>query len=842
MTEGLNPRVIFRIVRRLGGRGATAAFKYKLGRRARDRRYERKPPRGQFQTLGDITSVDRHTRGMVVNAQHGHVEVVFMTQDIVRVRMRTDANFRPPFSYAVEHIDFTPPTIQYHEGADVFSVQTAGLTCHVHRSPCRLTFETPDGQVISQDTGGLAHRAREVRWTRRLPPQERCYGLGLHAEALNLRGKQFALWNTNPHGYDRGDDPLYASIPFYLGVQPDVAYGILWDNPARGSIDLGAHNPQETTFFAEDGELRCYLFAGPDVENVLQHYTALTGRMPLPPVWVLGYHQSRWGYASEADFRTIAQEFRTRQLPCDALHFDIDYMDGFRCFTWDRERFPMMPKLLADLDMQGFKAVAIIDPGIKVDPGYAVYDEGLEQDVFLKYPDGKPVTAPVWPGECHFPDFTSARVRAWWGEQHAILLQAGFAGFWNDMNEPGLKAFQRYDTLADYVRHDWDQLGQSHVAGGHNVYGMLMSRATYEGLLRRQPDKRPFVKTRAAYAGAQRYASSWTGDNKATWDHLRLSISMTLNMGLSGVAFTGPDAGGFAGEPDAELFTRWMQLSSMLPYFRAHTRHDTAPQDPWSYGELTETIVRQALELRYQLLPYIYSTFAQCAQNGLPVVRPMFMAAADDDTLRDLEDQFMLGDALLVAPVLEPGAEAREVYLPRGVWYEFDSRRLIDGAQWVTAQAPLDRLPLYVRAGKALPMWPVMQYVSERTLDEARLRVFAGSGDTSVYEDAGEGMAYQDGAYRWSYFTCKFLPSGQFAIEWRRAGNYQPPYDYVRVEVVGIPSEPESVALDGQAAPIWYYEDGIVEFSVKPFGEARVIGRSHTSSPGQKTVMRPPRD
>jgi alpha-glucosidase len=310
---------------------------------------------------------------------------------------------------------------------------------------------------------------------------------------------------------------------------------------------------------------------------------------------------------------------------------------------------------------------------------------------------------------------------------------------------------------------------------------------------------------------------------------------------LSGMAFTGPDVGGYSGEPDGELFARWMQLGSMLPFFRVHTRTGTAPQEPWSYGPRYESICRKALELRYEFLPYIYSSFAQCAQDGLPVARPVFMADPADANLHDIDDIFMLGESVLVAPVVEQGATERKVYLPKGVWYEYDTGRLIDGAQYVTAAAPLEKLPLYVRAGMALPMWPVMQYVGEKPLTESRLRIFAGSGETTVYEDEGDGLAYRDGVYRWSYFTCKFLPSGQFSIQWRRAGQYEPPYEQIRVEVVGISGEPESVELDGQSAPIWYYEGGIVEFIVKPFGEARIIGRSPSSSSAQQTLMRPPR-
>ncbi len=828
-------------VQGLGLQAALRAVQYNTSIRSLNRRYGTKKARGRIQTLGDVKSIEKRPGGALVHAEHGYLEISFLAPDIIRVRMRTEPNFPPPFSYAVERIDWPIPPVISRDMPETFTANTDHMVCRIHKKHTQLSFELPDGRILSEDAEGFAWRGTEVRWTRKFLSNERSYGLGQRASVLNLRGKRLALWNLDPMpGYERDADPIYYSIPFYLGVLPDRAIGILWDNPARGVADLGAAKSDEMTLSAEEGELRFYVFVGQNAQAVLKLYTALTGRMPLPPLWALGFHQSRWGYETETEFRTIAHEFRTRQLPCDVLYFDIDYMDGYRVFTWNRERFRLMPSLLADLTEQGFKSIAILDPGIKVDENYDVFQDGVRQNVFLNYPNTKPVIAPVWPGNCQFPDFTSARVRAWWAGLIPTLTQAGFAGFWNDMNEPTIMNLQNEPTLPDYVVHDWDSAGQTHIGGGHNVYGMLMARATREGLQKQFPNKRPFVLTRAAYAGAQRYAASWTGDNESSWEHLRLSISMVLNCGLSGMAFNGPDVGGFVGEAEAELFTRWMQLGSMLPYFRVHTAYGTPRQEPWSFGEDYEKIVRRYLELRYQLMPYIYSTFAQCAQEGLPVVRPLFLIDPEDEDLFGINDEFMLGDIVLVAPVVEPGATQRAVYLPKGVWYEYDTGKLIDGAQSITVKAPLERMPIYIRAGRVLPMWPVMQYVGERPLEEARLRVYAGSGETTFYEDAGEGLDYRNGAYRWSYFTCKFLPSGQFAIQWRRAGQYQPPYGNIRVEVVGISGEPEAVMLDGQQAPIWYYEDGVVEFIVKPFDEARIVGRSPEMSSSQRTMLRPP--
>jgi alpha-glucosidase len=839
MSSKSSPQEVFRALLKVASPSTLkSAIQYNLAIRRLNRRFGRPKPTGPFRTLGKVRAIDTHPRGALIRAENGQIEIYFVAPDVVRVRMRNDTQFDPPFSYAVIESEWPAVTVQHQDSVEQAIAQSDRVVCRIHKDPFRLVLETPDGHVISEDSEGMGWRDHEVKWMRRLPEQEWCYGLGLRAESFNLRGKRLSLWNEDPNPYHRGADPMYTSIPFYVGYQPDLAFGVLWDNPARGYIDLGCDNAKEMALFAEDGELRFYFMLGPTLQEVLKNYTQLTGRMSMPPMWALGFHQSRWGYDNEATFRKLAQEFRQRRMPCDVLYYDIDYMEGYRCFTWNSSRFPDLSGLISDLAKDGFRSVAIIDPGIKIDANYSVYTDGLQNDVYLKYPDGNRVVAPVWPGACNFPDFTNPQVRAWWGKHLTELIQVGFAGIWNDMNEPAVFTPRPPRTLPDFIQHNWENQGATHVAGGHNVYGMQMARSTREALEQQRPERRPFTMTRAAYAGSQRYCSSWTGDNHSTWDHLKLSISMALNMGLSGMSFTGPDIGGFAGTPDGELFTRWIQLGSMLPYFRVHSMAGTPAQEPWSYGEPYESIIRQSLEMRYQFLPYIYSTFAQCVQEGTPIVRPLLMVDPEDDMLRDLDDEFMLGDAVLVAPVLTPGTTQREVYLPRGVWYEYKTGKLVDGQRSVTANAPLDQMPVYIRAGKALPLWPTIQHVGE-PIEEGRLRVYAGTGETTIYEDAGEGMAYKHGDYRWSYFTCKFLPTGHFGIEWRRAGKYQPPYQQIRVEVVGIPGEPETVQLDGQAAPVWYYEGGVVEFVVSPFGDARIGGRSRLKTTG--TITRPPR-
>ena len=478
-------------------------------------------------------------------------------------------------------------------------------------------------------------------------------------------------------------------------------------------------------------------------------------------------------------------------------------MDGFRCFTWNRETFPDPAGLIADLKADNFKTVVMIDPGVKVDPNYHVARSGLEQDVFLKYPDGSPFIAPVWPGDCYFPDFTDPDARVWWGQLYAGLLEAGVAGFWNDMNEPAIfSSNPAHKDVPDYVQHVMDGQPASHVEA-HNVYGMQMVRATRAGLEALQPERRHVLITRAGYAGVQRYASSWTADNLSTWDHLLLSISMCLNLGLSGIAFTGPDIGGFAFDADGELFTRWMQLAVLLPFFRGHSAKGTIQQEPWAFGEPYETVNRQTIELRYRLLPYIYTTFADCAAHGWPVIRPL---ASVDSGFADCVDQYLHGDSLMVAPVVRQGAVQREVRLPAGGWYDYWSGLRLNGGERFTVDAPLEKLPLFARAGRVIPEWPIRQFVGNGPPEHLILRVFAGDGESYLYEDAGDGHAYRDGGFRRSCFVMA-LDSERLTLRWHHEGAFDPEYEKVTVVIAGLVGDLRAVRIDGN--PIAWQQDGV---------------------------------
>lgn len=804
---------------------------------------DKTPKTGTPQSLGSVKQVLKNARGAVLRMENAQMQISYLMPDLLQVRISKNdlTGDIHPFSYAVVKQDWASIDPVVIEDKQAVVVGAGFFACNIDRATGQFSIYAPDGTplIVNTETG-FQLAGDGVRWTRQLPEDEWSYGLGQRATNLNLRGQRFTMRNADPFLYKRGDDPCYYSIPFYFGFQSKYALGIFWDNPAKGLVDLGKTAPDKMSFEAESGELRFYFMAALMPDAILDRYTTLTGRPYLPPLWTLGYHQSRWGYENADKYRQLAAEFRRRKIPCDALHFDIDYMDGFCCFTWDEKKFTDLPNLVKELRDKGFKSVAILDPGIKINT--PVHQDGKDKDIFIKYPDGTPYTGVVWPGTCEFPDFSAPEGRAWWSEKVAdFVKKTGFAGVWNDMNEPTVFHRTGPDTFPDYIVYRGENEQRfCHSEAGNNLYGMQMARATQAGLEMGIPQERPFTFSRAGFAGIQRYASSWTGDNLSTWDHLKLSISMLMNLGLSGVPFSGPDIGGFGDKPDADLYTRWVQLGSMLPFYRTHSIKDSPDQEPWSFGAQHEAIIRRYIELRYQLLPYLYSVMAAAHQKGMPFLRPGFFHDRTDPYLRAQDDAFLVGDSVFVAPIVEPGATKRIVYLPRGAWYNYWTNRLIDGARHIEVDGALDTMPIFVRAGHVIPHWPVQQYVGEKKLDQIIIHAYAGPGESTLYEDSGTGNHYLEGEYRFSYFTCGFLPGGRFGITWRTAGRYAPPYEAVRVRIVGIPGEPNDILIDEKAAPMWFFENGVLEVLSAPFRELALVGRRTDTSSSDKTAVRRP--
>lgn len=760
-------------------------------------------PLSTYTTLGAVRSHAASSRGVAIICANATLHVTVLAPDLLRLQVQRDGEDLDTFSYAIARADetwpATPFTVRTEPAALI--VETEAIVLRVRTDGAEIALnDRRDGREITRIVWGPGWRDRALACSFGLATGERIYGLGEKAFGMDRRGHVYQMWNDDPSGaYVQGKDPLYLNIPFIISGRGPYAGGLFLDNTYRSTVDAGCSQTDRLTLRADGGPLRVYLFAGPTAGAVAERYTELTGRLRLPPLWALGYHQSRWSYTPDSRARDIAAEFRRRSIPCDAIHLDIHHMDGYRCFTWHSQRFPQPARLMHDLHGQGFKVVSLVDCGVKRDRADNVCRDGLAQRVFCTYPDGSLYRGPVWPGDCYFPDFTSPRVRAWWGRQHKGLMETGVDGVWNDMNEPTIFG-PTSTTLLDCVRHDWEGRGADH-AQAHNVYGLLMARASAEGLAALQPDRRPFVITRAGWAGLQRFAMNWMGDNTSTWEHLRLTIPMIANLGLCGLAFTGPDAGGFAGDCEPDLLARWLQLGVFTPFLRNHSALGTADQEPWAHGEPYESINRRTIALRYHLLPYIYTAFWQCSRSGVPMLRPLFMVWPDDAQAAAIDDQFMFGDALLVAPVMERGATRRTVYLPAGVWYDWWTGTRCDGGCTITVDAPLDRLPLFARAGSAVPGWPAMQFVGERPVDALTLHVFPGDGGSVLYEDDGATPAYQRGDYCVTEIAVQRTEHG-IAVERRCSGPFTPVYTEVELAVHGLDATPAPLAHSGDGAAL----------------------------------------
>jgi alpha-glucosidase len=634
--------------------------------------------------------------------------------------------------------------------------------------PAREQVETLLAHFVG-DERGLAFVAP-------LRPQDHIYGLGERTGAQDKRGQAFPVWNVDPPmHHDEQTPTMYISIPFYL--QLDAASrrtsGVLIDHAGRVEVDLGYSQPAQLSLAVEGDTLAVYFFAGPTPADVLRQYSELSGRTPLPPRWALGHHQSRWSYESAAEVRRIARTLRERQHPCDALWLDIDYMEGFRNFTWNATTFAEPRALIEELRAQGLRLVTIIDPGTRLEEGYAVYDQGHARDYFCRYPDGRYFLGEVWPGTCVFPDFSRQDVRTWWGSLYAEHVKLGVAGIWNDMNEPALTSILSENsaehvhgkTMDSDVLHHPDRsspTGQDQAPLEHkffhNAYGLQMARATYEGLRQLRPHERPFVLSRSGTGGIQRYAAVWTGDNTSEWEHVLLGLTMCLNLSMSGVPFVGIDIGGFWNDSNGELLVRFAQLGALLPFCRNHNAKFIAAQEPWAFGEPFESAYRAAIELRYRCLPYLYTLFAESARSGAPVIRPLYYHYPQDAQALASEDEFLFGPSLLSAPVYQQGASRRAVYLPTGSWFDYWSGQVYAGGQTHLVELPLERWPLFVRANSILPLGPLMQYTDERPTDPLTIHCYLeeqGQASYILYEDDGISPAYARGVYAETHITCR---------------------------------------------------------------------------------------
>lgn len=755
------------------------------------------------------------------------LKITVHTPEIIQLQYKTRTDLQSDFSYAVTP-DFQPgpADFQLDESGQYFELITESVVCRISKKGMNVCFMDRERNTLCEDKEGYSRRdsvmrgISEVKITHKAPKGTSYFGLGDKADNQDLRGKKFRNWNTDAYAYERGDDPLYRSVPFYATLYRGRACGIFLDNTYRTHFDFDSEGRQVNSFSAEGGVMNYYFIYGPELTTVSERYTQLTGTPELPALWMLGYHQCRWSYSTESRVLEIARTFREKEIPCDAIYLDIDYLEGYRSFTWNDERFPSPRKMIADLKEQGFKTVAMIDPGIKVDPDYAVYKQGLENDYFCKRPDGELMTAKVWPLESVFPDFTHPEVRNWWADWYEDLIaNKKVDGIWNDMNEPAVFEV-KHKTLPDDIRHHFDGQPCSHKKA-HNIYGMQMSRASYQGIKRHNGNKRPFLLTRANFSGGQRYSALWTGDNIANWDHLKLANQQCQRLSISGYSFVGTDLGGFVKQPGAELFTRWLQLGVFHPLFRNHTmgynvdgasavdeesvqqkkKETTADQEPWTFGKKFTRINRSVIELRYRLLHYLYTAFWKYVESGTPILRPLTYYDQSDRTTTDYDHEFLFGDHILVSPALNRNERSVTTYFPEGRWYDFRNQKSYRGKTRYNIEAPLSDIPFFVKEGTVLPLRELMQYSSERNPEMLELNVYYGDSESSslLYEDAEEGYDYREDDYRLTEF--RMIPDvskQELTVSVDRRGNYVPAYSKVKIHIIGLPFEGLELWVDGK--------------------------------------------
>ena len=766
--------------------------------------------------LAEATATSDQAR--FATASGAIVLVSFITADVVHVRMSPGEPGRE-MSYAIAAPQHPLAITMRDADADgriVLSTQAARSARVIIQTRPQLAITVFDGKgglVLADDAArpmAMDPATAAIEVSKQRDTSELYYGFGEKAMPLSRHQQYLTMWNSDTPKYAPGLDPLYQDIPFFIALRQGASYGLFFDNTYRSYFDMGKTDPARYTFGASGGELDYYVFTGGDSRspaNVLRDYSALTGRTPLPPLWSLGYQQSRYSYTPDARVREIGHEFRARHIPADVIHLDIDYMDGYRVFTWSPKDFSEPQKLIGDLATVHFKVVTIVDPGVKVDLNYPIYRDGRERGVYVRNAAGDELHAAVWPGECAFPDFTDAAARAWFGSLYGAFLDLGVAGFWNDMNEPATFPPQRSDepilahdpgkTFALDARHAGDGAPGTH-ARYHNVYGMQMARSTFEGIAKLRPERRPLVLTRAGYSGVQRYAAVWTGDNVASWEHLALTIPMLTNLSISGVPFVGADIGGYAGSPSAELYARWLQAASLTPFFRTHAEIGSADREPWSYGPEFERINRATLELRYRLLPYLYTLFAEHEANGDAVLRPLWFEYPADVRTYLLDDQFLLGRDLLVAPVLVSGAVQRRVYFPQGdAWIDWWNGARHQGGTFADVAAPIDRLPLFVRAGAAVPVQPAIEHTDQMSGVPLTLLVALGAdGHSHLFQDAGDGYGYRNGESRNVQIALYRNALSLRAESARSASRRVQRIGFV--EFLGLDAAPKRVSIDGR--------------------------------------------
>ena len=788
--------------------------------------------------LGNVEKVTVNHATYTFSTTNGKAQVIVYSPNVIRIRIDKQT-FAPDFSYAVV-ANPVPCTVKTTNSTDSYTIATDSLTLRITKKPLRFTFLTKDGKIINADDPafGTSWLGEEVTTYKTLQKGERFIGLGEHGGNLDRAGTACVDYNTDNPGYDDSSDRMYSTIPFYIGLHDKLAYGIFMDNSSRSLFNFGAGNNRFSSFTADCGEMNYYFIYNATVRNIITSYTWLTGRTPLPPIWSLGFQQCRWSYFPEADLLSTAAKFRERHIPIDMIYLDIHYMDKYKIFTWDPQRFPDPKQMVDNLKKLAMHLAVIIDPGVKISDHYPVYQQGLDSALFIKYPDGTNYSGQVWPGWCNFPDFTMPKTRAWWGRWVKTYADLGVTGFWNDMNEIAVWGKE----VPDLLNLNWDGHHTTY-RQAKNVYGFQMARSTYDGAKKYMNGERPFVLTRSGYSGLQRYTAIWTGDNQAKEDHMLLGVRLINSLGLSGVTFAGMDIGGFSGNPTQSLYTRWMEIGAFLPMYRAHTSYGTNREEPWDFGEISEDIARRYIGFRYQLLPYIYSNFYESSQDGLPVARSLAIDYSNDSTIyeADYQQEYLFGPSILVAPTKSTDAFTK-VYLPQGQWYDLFNDKPYAGNQSIVAESGLNQLPLYVKAGSIIPMQKLVESTAYSSGDTLFVHLWAGTekNQYQYYEDDGTTYHYQNGNFYKR--VIQYDPQNATLAFAKKEGSFSTKFHVITLVLHGFtPDEVQHLTVNGNAesvnqAQLRFFTSHFTFADYGPFDTKNVLTASFPNSDNEITV------
>ncbi|MEY8253419.1 glycoside hydrolase family 31 protein [Clostridium perfringens] len=632
------------------------------------------------------------------------------------------------------------------EDSNFVIIKGTKVLTFVDKNTTEISFKDLDGNIINENFQPSFKDEKGNVYISKVNDCLAYYGLGEKGGDLNKKGCYTENFNTDDPETDDDSITYYKTIPFYVALKEEATYGIFFDNSFRSYFDMGKEMGDRIFFGAIGGQIQYYFIPGENIKEVVKNYTALTGRMEMPPLWSLGYQQCRFSYFSQEEVRELVKTFEEKDIPLDVVYLDIDYMDGFRVMTFKTPNFDDAAGLIGDLKEKGIRTITIIDPGVKVDEEYDVFKRGKEGNHFTKKLDGEMFIGAVWPGDSAFPDFSNKYCREWWkSELKKFISEHGMDGIWNDMNEPCV--FNNdHKTMLETCLHNSDN-GVIEHKEFHNRYGFEMSRCSKEAQEELHPNERGFSITRATYAGGQRYSSVWTGDNMSLWSQMRMSISMNANLGISGFSFVGNDVSGFGLDSSEELFIRWMEMGPFIPIFRNHSNMYTRRQEPWAFGPRAEKIAKKSIELRYELLPYIYDLYYISHKEGLPIFRPMIMEYEKDMNLLNMREQFMLGENMLVAPVLYEGERSKTVYLPKGSWFNYFTMEKLQGGKWYKLPCELDEILVFVKEGAIIPTYnKKFRNVKERP-NNILLKVFGENAKGFHYNDDGHTMEYLEGKY-----------------------------------------------------------------------------------------------